>query len=188
MEAGEVMDKKPSWKKLETEYRTGNISIAKLAEKYGMAKATVQARSNKGQWSKKRKEYREKVAEMAAEKIAEGTAEKLKKEYEVACRMGEVLEKALCDEKQFYRHVDMYGNEDIFETLDTKRLSDAAKALRELTEIKKIAGNLISEFEDRKLQLEERKLRLSEERGNTEDNGEGGIIKIPSIIGEAEHE
>lgn len=173
------MGKAPSWKKIETEYITTGISAAKLAKKYGLSVATVSEKRTRGQWSKKRKEYEAKVISDAVDKIADTAAEKLKKEYEVACRMGEMLEKALKDDKQFFRHLDMYGREHKSNVMDMKRLSEAAKALKDLADIKKLTGGLISEFEDRKLKLEEKRLDMMKKE--TPEGEEGGVIILPEV-------
>ncbi len=177
---------KASWKKIATEYITGHISVAKLAEKYKMSEATIRARSKSESWGKKRKEHRENVIKKTADKIAESTAEKLKKEYDIACSMGAALERALSDEQQFFRHTDIYGKEHIGNAIDAKRLSDAAKALKDLTEIKKLAGGLLTEFEERKLKLEEKKIAASGKE--KENDGLGGVIIMPEIISEEENE
>ncbi len=158
------------------------MSLTEIAKKHKIPIGTIKDRSRKGKWSKKRKEYKEKVIGKTVEKIAEGTSEKLKKEYDVACRMCEVLEEALQDDEQFYRHVDKYGQEDVLKTLDAKRLSAAAKALRELTEIKKFAGNLISEFEGRKLEIEERKIKIAESKITSDDDESKNINVNIEII------
>lgn len=176
------MSGKQNFKKIETEYITGNMSLTSLAKKYDIPADTLKKRSQKGKWSSKRKEYKEKVIGKTVEKIAEGTSEKLKKEYDVACRMCEVLEEALQDDEQFYRHVDKYGQEDVLKTLDAKRLSAAAKALKELTEIKKFAGNLISEFEERKLEIEERKIKIAESKIPGKDDESNNINVNIEII------
>lgn len=69
------------WKKIETDYMGGNLSYAKIAEKWGVSVRQVEEHGRKNHWTEKRREFRGKVAaraeQKAIDKRASREAEKL---------------------------------------------------------------------------------------------------------------
>ncbi len=57
------------WKKIRAEYVTGNISVAKLAEKYGISESTLSKRCASEKWAEARKKSHKKQADKIAEKL-----------------------------------------------------------------------------------------------------------------------
>ena len=80
------------WKKIETDYMGGNLSYAKIAEKWGVSVRQVEEHGRKNHWTEKRREFRGKVAaraeQKAIDKRASREAEKLLQER------GQLLAKA----------------------------------------------------------------------------------------------
>ncbi len=65
------MRKALPWPQIETEYVTGDdaVTFASLGKTYGCRPATIHARSQKGEWIKKRNEYRNKTVMAAQRKM-----------------------------------------------------------------------------------------------------------------------
>lgn len=64
------MAKKPNWKKIATEYITGDIGQRELAKKHGVPFRTLQDRCRAEGWVAQKKEHRAKSVSMACELIA----------------------------------------------------------------------------------------------------------------------
>ena len=64
-----------NWRKIKAEYLAGGISQRALSEKYGVPFGTLQRRTRKEQWTKKRREAEEKAMEKVSQKTAEETAD-----------------------------------------------------------------------------------------------------------------
>ena len=64
-----------SWRKIKAEYIAGGISQRALSEKYGIPFGTLQRRTRKEQWTKKRREAEEKAMEKVSQKKAEEVAD-----------------------------------------------------------------------------------------------------------------
>lgn len=64
-----VENKTPDWSKIRAEYVCGNISLANLADKYGISINTLRKKSASGKWSEAKKKSQNKKAEKIAEKL-----------------------------------------------------------------------------------------------------------------------
>ena len=64
-----------NWRKIKAEYIAGGISQRALAEKYGVPFGTLQRRTRKEQWTKKRRDAEEKAIEKVSQKTAEKVAD-----------------------------------------------------------------------------------------------------------------
>lgn len=65
------------WQKIKTEYITTDISLRKLAQKYGIRYATVQDRSKKEGWITLRDQHRTSTVSKSISKISNKQADKL---------------------------------------------------------------------------------------------------------------
>ena len=79
--------KKPNWKKISTEYITGDIGQRDLAKKHGVPFRTLQDRCRAEGWVAQKKEHRAKAVSMACEMIAQ----------EQAGQMAELVTKAAAE-------------------------------------------------------------------------------------------
>lgn len=66
-----------NWTELESEYVTGQQSYAQMAADRGVSLSAVKSHGIKGEWGRKREEYRATCTAKTAEKAAETTAKKL---------------------------------------------------------------------------------------------------------------
>lgn len=81
--------KKPNWKKISTEYITGDIGQRKLAEKHGVPLRTLQDRCASEQWTAKRRVHRGETVAKAVAKISDEQAEQMAVDLTAAA--GELL-------------------------------------------------------------------------------------------------
>lgn len=68
-----------NWSKIETEYVTGNISMERLAERYGIANSTFFKKAKERNFVEKRREFREKAEGSARARAREKLTRKLEK-------------------------------------------------------------------------------------------------------------
>lgn len=165
------------WTKLKTEYVTSDISLRKLAEKYGIRQQTVFKKSKEQGWVEARKKHVAKVGAKAVTKIANQQANELAKELAIADKISNVLQKALDDAEQFNRYVvetrTQLGDamiqeteERVFQKVDMRALKDAASALKMVEEMKRSMANIMKPEQINREKREARKLELEEERLN----------------------
>ena len=81
--------KKPNWKKIATEYITGDIGQVKLAQKHGVPLRTLQDRCKAEGWVAQKKAHRGATVAKAVEKISEEQADQMAVELTAAA--GELL-------------------------------------------------------------------------------------------------
>ena len=100
------------WKKIETDYMGGNLSYAKIAEKWGVSVRQVEEHGRKNHWTEKRREFRGKVAaraeQKAIDKRASREAEKLARLDEAAGLMLEGIARALREDPEQLRSCLLY--------------------------------------------------------------------------------
>lgn len=131
------------WRKIQTDYMRGGMSLRQIALKYGASQSAVFRRASKENWVEKRQQQASKALARAQaraqETAANRLAAKLERLDELADRLTAELEKALGDDKQLYRYIVGAGpgvqEEQTLKILDVRRakdLTDCIKALKEL--------------------------------------------------------
>ena len=76
------------WKKIKTEYITGDVSYRKLAEMYGVTFSALEKRARKEKWYQQKKEFCDKTVTEAVEAISNERVEN-------AVKLSNVTEKLL---------------------------------------------------------------------------------------------
>lgn len=193
------------WSKIKADYiSNADMSLRKLATKYGVSVTTIRNKSKAENWFATKKETQEKIATQAVAKLVTKKANALAKELESVEKLSDILSKALLDEQQFNRYIVnetvsdqessmSTSNEKIFEALDTRRLREAASTLKLIEEMKRSMLNIqkMSEVnrelrEQRRLEMEEERLKMDQQRMNlgTGDEEDHGILILPEVLHE----
>lgn len=178
------MKGKYDWNALKTEFVTGDISASALAKKHKINPATLYRHYQIERWMDAKREYLGSVMEKCADKAAYIAAIKLSKELDIANKLSTILDDAVTDDKQFKRYIvkektrdgSTVTEEHVFDKIDMKALSTAIKALESLEQIKSVMYGIVSPMQERKLQLEEAKLK-----GEEKEETEGGVVILPEI-------
>lgn len=131
------------WLEIKTEYVTGDLSLQKLSQKYGVAQSTIRKRSANEHWVEQREEHRNNVgtltAQKSAEKIAETEAEISAVKSRARLKIWAEIERRILDPSQemdgadFRRMVQNYCDMLGAEPKDTGD-TDALKKAKELLE------------------------------------------------------
>ncbi len=129
------------WSAIKTEYVTTDISQSKLAEKYGVRRATLCKHCNDEGWVKQREQYRTDACTKAYKKTVNSEADRLAKLINATRKMVDVAMGALDDEQQFNRYIvteNVGGGatqteERIFTKVDTKALKELTSVIKDLT-------------------------------------------------------
>lgn len=176
---GDLMKSKYDWTALRTEFVTGDMTAAALAEKHGIGTTTVYRRIRAERWEDLRQEYRD----CTMEKCSEPAQVKLAREIDIADKLLGVLNEAINDKKQFYRYIvkekngaDSGEEERVFGKMDMQAFNNAIKALDSLQEIKRVMHGILTPAEERKLQLAEGK---GVDSGGEEN--ETGVVILPEV-------
>ena len=174
------------WLKIKTEYITTDTSYRKLAEKYGLRYATVQARGQSEGWGVLRDQYRAKVVSKTIEKTSEKTARQAAKVGDLADKLLVKLEKAIDElDLQVTTHkikTERGSTEETTEfrvavpggIVDRAGLRQLTGALKELKFIK----DEISDLERREREARIDALRRSSMTSDGDDD-DTGIILLP---------
>lgn len=175
------------WDKLRTGYITGNISLTRLADKYGVPYKTIAHRSTKEKWGEQKNQYRASVGKKAVEKLASKAARALSEEFTVACEITKVLRAALRDAQQFNRFVgtEGIGNgesqmvERVFSKVDMRALESAAKTLSTVEQIKRGIAGLLTVQDEHKMEMDKKRLELEEQKGKLSDDSTFAVVADP---------
>lgn len=170
------------WQKIKTEYITTDISLRKLAQKYGVRYATVQDRSKKEGWITLRDQHRTstvskamtKVSNKQADKLAriEGITDKLLMKLEQAI---EELDLEIIKKKTKLEDEGLEVTTEVMEAreggiVDRAGLRHLTAALKDLKEIQMLKSEL-----DRKEQ-EARIAKLQKEAEGEDDDNEIQVV------------
>jgi hypothetical protein len=170
------------WQKIKTEYITTDISLRKLAEKYGIRYATVQDRSKKEEWITLRDQHRTSTVSKSISKISNRQADKLARIEGITDKLLMKLEQAVeeLDLEIIKRKTKVEGEglEVTTETMEAREggivdragLRHLTAALKDLKEIQMIKSEL-----DRREQ-EARIAKLQKEAEGEDDDGEIQVV------------
>ena len=170
--------KKPDWIKIRAEYEKGNISYRALADKHGISFPTVRDRARREEWVKSKEEKRNKIIAVTSQKLIENESNKLVKEITTAEKAtalaSEIVLRMLQDDKQFQKHLvqrkfkdetidNQWVEEKEFSVYDSKRLHAAVSSLKISTELQRMLQGIMSVQEEKKFDLEEKRLKLQQD-------------------------
>lgn len=138
------MARKVNWEQIKTEYVTGDISYRKLAEKYGVSRATLQLRAKREEWFNQREKLRAKVMAKAIQKSEAKQVRVACKELTLLDKIEKHLDRAISDVDQFNRYVvqEQIGHgqtettEQIYGKADMRALKDAMQVLSMVEKMK----------------------------------------------------
>lgn len=164
-----------NWKKIKTEYITTDISQRKLADKYKVSYSTIRNRSKNEGWYDEKLRYGSSVVAKAIEKSAAKEAAMLVAEYEIACQFVELLGASLKDNT--YQSTINYGKTVLTDSLDTKKILEAANALSKFMDIKRIIKGHQTAQEQQSHELAVRRLELEEKKAQ-KDSAEDKEIRV----------
>ena len=184
------MAKKPNWKKISTEYITGDIGQRDLAKKHGVPLRTLQDRCKAENWVTRKKEHRGATVAKACELIAQEQAGQYAALVTQAAT--KLLEKAMIGIEQVDRpvtaHKEVLEEGDLKTTTEWETLSHEpgavnVVAVRHLaTALKDIAGVLGLETELDRQEKEARiaalRARAAAQEGDSQDDGEIRLVMV----------
>jgi len=144
--------KKPNWKRISTEYITGDIAMCPLAKKYNVPITTLKDHARRERWSERRREYRQeagiKAVKSSAREAVPATENIEPKEKDI----GRIEKVFFAADLLIDRVIEVLQKE---KYLDGKELSAIATAISRAKEIKHIRDALdIREQEARIAALE----------------------------------
>ncbi len=189
--------RKIDWDAIKTEYITSDISLRELQEKHKLFKRDIEKHSKNDGWVKARKEYRAKMMAKAVAKSCDKEANALASLLDSSYKMRDVIAGAMNDPYQFNRYLvtkgskggEFHTEEEIMEKVDTKAVREMTQALKAVEGLIRSLGNIPTEAEMQRLQLEREKFELEKEKwerekaaaSKTESNDHLGVILIPEI-------
>lgn len=183
---------KHDWDMLRAEYVTGMKSYSEIAEAHGMLKSVLGRRARAENWPAQRMAYKQQVAKKAIQKQGNKDVRQLAVLMDAAESLSYQLLEVINDDEQFHRYVDSgyvenaYGekvhmhNDYVSEKADTKALSNAARALADMTRTMRNLYGLPDYQDKEKSRMEKRKLKMQEEKqGSRIAEGMTGVVEMP---------
>ena len=188
------------WAKIQHEYVTDpQMSLRRIAEKYGINYKTVAKRSKADNWFATRKKCQSRVVSKAITKTENKMAAELSDEADFLQLMKGHMSRMLNDDLQFQRQLIMNPvtgetEEKVTEKFDSRAAKDSMQILqmmesmtRSLYNIQKAEAIQRHQIELERLELEKERLALERERqalrnGNTGDEDNYGVVLMPEVL------
>lgn len=160
------------WTAIENEYVTGRESLQKLGEKHGIPLRTIKDRSRKGEWSRKRKEFRADTAQKARQKIMKKEAVRLEKLKGVAEELATLISEDVEQLKAQHQKRKELTESDVKMIKElTVALKNIAEVMRDVYGIPNIREKLLMEkYKDYKKAIKEA------------EKATGGVIFLPEVL------
>lgn len=178
-----------SWAEIENEYvtdiRRKPCSLEDLSKKYNIPLQTVFDQSAANEWSRKRKEFKEKTKQKAIEKTAEKVSDDIARITARHLRLSDkllaVIEESLEDDEQFYKYVEKirtgYGPGEFDEkvevttlaSLNESKLLSTVSAMEKLQKMQRQTLGIIDEKDRTKIEMDQRRLFGEGEEENEDD-------------------
>ena len=147
-------EKKIDWAKIKGEYVTSDISLVKIAEKYGVSPSAVQKRSKKEGWSAEKKKQHKRAAEKVAKKLNDKKVRKAVNDIERVCNAASKLISKInraideVDKKELAKikivKTKKFTDEGQVETTEKEREIDICYGLVDTKNIAEIAKSLLN--------------------------------------------
>lgn len=179
------------WQSIKTEYITTDTSYRKLAQKYGVRYATLQARAKEEKWTELRDQHRTRTVSKTLSKISDKQSDKLARIEGITDKLLMKLEQAV-DELDLEiikrkTKVDDGLTETTTETMeaveggivDRAGLRHLTAALKDLKEIQMLKSELDRQEQEARIE----KLRAdAQQRNNDDDDDETGVVLMPPVL------
>lgn len=173
------------WDALKTEYVTTEISLSKLAEKYGTTKSSLAKKSTAEKWVDERKRYRNAVVTKTLQKSQERDVKRLCKLMDATEKLIDISLRAISDEQQYQRYIVTEGmgegyseaSEKVFQKVDTKALKDTVSVLKDLTSMVRDFYDIPTAAQREQRDINLARLKLDEQKASAgETNGSITIV------------
>ena len=177
------------WGAIKAEYVTGKDSYAKLGEKYGLLRNTVQRKGTAEGWPELRVAYREEALSKAIETAKDEEADRLHNLIVAAETLQDVIIKALEDKEQFNRYLiqdEIYDpkvdaavkttKERIYKKIDTKAIKDLTGAIKDLTYSVRNLCNLPTQAERESQRIASERLNMDKAKIDMNDDSNKRIV------------
>lgn len=190
--------RKHDWEKIKTEYVTGEMSYAQLADKYKISRTQFNQKACKDKWFDARKEYRKKVVTKTTDKIANAEAKQMAKLQGIACNLSGMIDEVSKKSDQMYKHIVTSRNElgaewtevKELDKADTKMIRDLVAATKDLTSIMRNLYGIPTLQEEQQLALAREKLEIDKAKAAAympdDEDDETGVIMLAPIKGAEE--
>lgn len=160
---------KYDWVNIKNEYLTTSISMKNLAEKHSIPFDTIRSRAKTEKWAKQQKENHSIITQKSLNKMNKKVVDRNTRHLEIYDNALDAIEKIIKEELKI--GVDMFGNQFRSPVIIHSKLARVIEALEKVQSGHRLAEGLISALDDKKLDIEERKLQLAEKKlGNDDDN------------------
>lgn len=158
------------WATIKHDYvTTPNMTLRKIAAKYGITLDTVAHKSKAEGWFATRKEHQTKVVTKAITKTCELQAKELAEEADFLALMKGHVSRMLNDQNQFNRHIKVDPvtgdvSDEILDKVDSRAVKDTMQTLKMIEEMSRSLYNIQKAEAIQKRQLEAERLQLERER------------------------
>lgn len=164
------------WDKIKAEYIAGGTTYKALAEKHGISVNILEKRAVKEKWTKSRRKTRQKMAEKMEEKVAKRQASAAVDDLAVARYTAQIFQDALKDVAKLFQE-----KPNVF-ALNARNIESLANAINKNVDSLMKTCKVLGAAEAKKLELEERRLKLEEMKFEAEQKakaeGEGKGIEV----------
>ena len=179
------------WNAAKIEYMTGTATLEDISKKYEIPLSSLKKKASRDGWRKQKIAEFEKVQAEAQKQFNTASAERLVKnldrEYKIAERISELLDKATAVQIEV---VTLDSDGEPCTKIDLAALNVAAKILKEIEAVKRSIGGMTTTQEDRVYNLNKERLEIERkrlERDTDEDDEGGGVLILPEVeSGEAD--
>lgn len=184
------------WQAIKIEYITTDMSISKLAEKYGCPRSQIGKKCKQEAWVAQRRQFVDDVLTETVAHEVKKQSERLIRLMEATGRAIDVAMEALRDDRQFHRYVVTEATgpvttvlEKQFDKVDTKSLKELVGILKELTALARDFDNVPTPAQAEQRRINDARLKLEERKvasllGDDSGDSETGVALIPPVIEE----
>lgn len=158
------------WAAIKHDYVTSpDMSLRKIADKYGIRRDTVYKRSKAESWFATRKKTQAEIGARAIAKTTEKMASELAQESTFLMMMKGHMDRMLSDHDQFQRMVVTNvitgeTEERVFEKFDSRAMKDSMQTLKMIEEMTRSLYNLQKAETIQRHQIEAERLQLEREK------------------------
>ena len=188
------------WDRIKRDYMcNSNMSLRKIAEKYGIPSRTVEKKSKADNWFATKQEYQKNLSVKVTEKVTAKKVNELAGLVEASDYIEKTILKAFSDPEYFKKHIvtqNLNEEQATLDILNTKAMKDMMRVIKDVEDVKRSILDIrkadVTErmrIEQERLELEKERLALEKERialKNSMSGSDGennyGVVIMPEVI------
>jgi len=160
---------KPDWINIKKDYLTSQLSYKDISEKYGINIATVSERAKREEWPRLKKETHAEIMAETIRKVKKNQVNRNSRHILIVDKILDAIEQAI-EAGELTKALSTFGTVIDLPMINENKLESLMRTLERAQKSHRLAEGMDKKIEEKKLEIELRKLELLESKAGSKDD------------------